>query len=165
MEVRDLSVYLQKLEGTTSRNTMIEILAELFKKADAKEIDKMVYLLQGRVAPLYEPLEFGMADKSMLKAIAFAYSIPDKTVSAEYKKIGDLGVLAEKLAGEKGKGSNITVSEVFDQLKKVAETGGTGSVEKKMVIVSDLLKSLDPLSARFVSKMANCLRMNKLVES
>ena len=153
MKFSNLSVYLQKLEETTSRNTMIEILADLFKHTDAKDIDKVVYLMQGRVAPLYEPIEFGMADKMMLKAFAFAYSVSEKEILSEYKKIGDLGVLAEKLAIKQHKTSNVTISEVFENLKKVAETGGSGSVEKKMIIIADLLKSLDPLSARFVSRI------------
>ncbi len=153
MKFKDLAKHLEKLEHTASRNTMIELLADLFKEADGAEIDKMVYLLQGRVVPLYEPLEFGMAEKQMLKAIAFAYDVPDREVAADYKKIGDLGVLAEKLSGETHKGSNITISEVFEELKKVAETGGAGSVEKKMTIVADLLKKLDPLSARFVVRI------------
>ncbi len=153
MKFKDLSKHLEKLEDTASRNSMIELLSELFKEADAEEIDKMIYLLQGRVVPLYEPLEFGMAEKQMLKAIAFAYEEDDAKVAAEYKRIGDIGTLAEKLAGEKHKGSNISVVEVFEQLKKVAETGGAGSVEAKMHIVSDLLKKLDPLSARFVTRI------------
>lgn len=154
MKFKDLSKHLEKLEGTTSRNTMIELLAELFKEADASEMDKMIYLLQGRVAPLYEPIEFGMAEKQMLKAIAVAYGVSDKEILAEYKKIGDLGTLAEKLGSQLSvHGSQTTVSEVFDALKKVAETGGAGSVEKKIEIVSNLLKSLDPLSARFVSRI------------
>src|SRR5687767_3449782 len=152
MKFKNLSKHLEKLESTASRNTMIELLAELFREADATEIDKMIYLLQGRVAPLYEPIEFGMAEKQMLKAIAFAYEVPDKTVAADYKKIGDLGVMAEKMA-QHHQGGSPTVSDVFDELKKVAETGGAGSVEKKMNIMADLLKSLDPLSARFVSRI------------
>ncbi len=153
MKFSDLSKHLEKLEGTTSRNTMIELLADLFRETDPQDIDKIVYLMQGRVVPLYEPLEFGIAEKQMLKAFAFAYSIDDKEILAEYKKIGDLGVLAEKLAVKQKKASNVTVTEVFDALKKVAQTGGAGSVEKKMTIISDLLKSLDPLSARFVSRI------------
>jgi len=133
---------------------MIELLAVLFKEADAKEMDKLVYLLQGRIAPLYVALEFGMADKSVLRAIADAYNISPKEAMAEYKKIGDIGEVAQKLSSKfKVQNSKITVSEVFDLLKSVAETGGAGSVEKKMVIVSNLLKSLDPLSARFVSRI------------
>jgi DNA ligase-1 len=153
MKFKDLSRHLEKLEHTTSRNTMIELLADLFRETESSEIDKIVYLMQGRVVPLYEPLEFGMAEKQMLKAIAFAYQVPDREVLFEYKRIGDLGTLAEKLAGEKHRGDSVSVSEVFDQLKLVAETGGEGSVEKKMTIVAGLLKSLDPLSARFVSRI------------
>lgn len=155
MKFSDLSVYLDKLEHTTSRNAMIEILAELFKASPAPDIDKIVYLMQGRVAPLFAPIEFGMAEKQMLKAIAFAYQVPDKEVSSEYKKIGDLGALTSKFAesGSKNHESRVTVAEVFDGLKKVAQTGGEGSVGKKMMIVVGLLKSLDPLSARFVSRI------------
>ncbi|HVZ11441.1 MAG TPA: ATP-dependent DNA ligase [Patescibacteria group bacterium] len=155
MKFTDLAKHLERLENTSSRNTMIELLAEMFKSTDADDIGKVVYLMQGRVAPLYEPLEFGMAEKQILKAIAFAYEVPDKEVNAEYKKIGDVGVLAEKLSESRSKNreSRVTVSDVFETLKKVAETGGEGSVEKKMVLVSDLLKSLDPLSARFVVRI------------
>lgn len=154
MKFKDLSEYLQKLEGTTSRNTMIEILAELFKTADAKDIDKIVYLLQGRVAPLYEPIEFGMADKMLLRAIALAYNISPKEALAEYKKVGDIGEVAEALNKKLNiKNKKLDVGEVFDVLKKVAETSGAGSVEKKMTIVSELFKSLDSLSARFVARI------------
>ncbi len=152
MQFKVLAKHLEKLEQTTSRNTMIELLADLFREAEASEIDKMVYLLQGRVAPLYEPIEFGMAEKQMLKAVAFAYQVSDKTVTSDYKKIGDIGILAEMMA-EGHKGKTPSVVEVFNELKKVAETGGAGSVEKKMTIIADLLKDLDPLSARFVTRI------------
>ncbi|OGH17168.1 MAG: hypothetical protein A3C30_03255 [Candidatus Levybacteria bacterium RIFCSPHIGHO2_02_FULL_40_18] len=152
MKFKDLSVYLEKLEHTTSRNAMIEILAQVFKKASVAEIDKMVYLLQGRVAPLYEPLEFGMAEKQMLKAIAFAYQVPGREALSLYKRKGDLGEVAEELA-KKSRGGEDSVSEVFDELKEVAQTQGEGSVEKKMAIIAKLLKSLDPLSARFVTRI------------
>mgnify|MGYP003395964350 CR=1 FL=1 len=70
MKFKDLSIYLQKLENTQSRNDMILILSELFEKVPTEDIGKVMYLLQGRVAPLYVNLEFGMADKMILKAIS-----------------------------------------------------------------------------------------------
>ena len=95
MTFKDLSIYLQKLENTASRNDMILILAELFKKVPAVDFDKVMYLLQGRVAPLFVNLEFGMADKMIIKALTTAYNIPEKKVLAEFKKVGDIGELAE----------------------------------------------------------------------
>lgn len=151
MSFKDLSVYLQKLENTASRNDMILILAELFDKVPADVSDKVMYLLQGRVAPLFVPLEFGMADKMMLKAIALAFDISESEAGNEFRKIGDLGEVAQKL--HRGRGKDLSISEVFETLKKVAETGGKGSVEKKVGLISELLKDLDPLSSRFVSRI------------
>ena len=153
MNISVLSNYLEKLENTASRNDMILILAELFEKVPADVFDKVMYLLQGRVAPLFVPLEFGMADKMMLKAIALAFNIPEKEAGEEFRKIGDLGEIAQKLHKGRDKGKEVSVSEVFETLKIVAQTGGAGSVEKKVGMISDLLKDLDPLSCRFVSRI------------
>ena len=62
-----LATYFEKIEHTASRNTMTELLAELFREAHLDEIGSICYLLQGRVAPLYEAIEFGIADKFMIK--------------------------------------------------------------------------------------------------
>jgi len=70
-----LAQYLRKLEATRSRNTITEILAEVFAQAKAKEIRNLTYLLQGRVAPLYEATEFGLADKFIIRAIAASNNV------------------------------------------------------------------------------------------
>jgi DNA ligase 1 len=151
MKFSEISIYLQKLENTASRNEMILVLSELFKKVPSDVFDKVMYLLQGRVAPLYTPLEFGMADKTVLRAVSRAYDIEDKKVTAEFKKIGDPGETAEKLSNRKT--STISVNEVFNTLKKTAETGGAGSVDKKIDLLSNLFSDLDSLSVRFVARI------------
>lgn len=154
MLFKDLSTYLEKLEHTTSRNSMIEILSDLFKKADAKEIDKIVYLMQGRVAPLYEPIEFKMADKMILRSIALAYNVSDKEAARSFRTSGDIGEAAERFAKEKNKThKNLSVSEVFSVLEKVTASGGEGSVDVKLNLTAELLKDLDPLSARYVVRI------------
>lgn len=161
MLFKDLAIYLQRLEKITSRNEMVVILADLFKEVPKDDMDKVMYLLQGRVAPLYESVEFQIAEKSMVKAIALAYGKDEKDLSSEYKKIGDLGKLAEGLNQESRiKNKELSVSEVFEKLKEVTDTGGAGSVDKKLAIISDLLKSLDKNSARFVARVpVNKLRL------
>ncbi len=155
MTFKDLAHYLQELEETTSRNSMVELLADLFAKTDAAEIDTVVYLLQGRVAPLYLPLEFGMADKMVVRAIAQAYQQDEKETQKELKRIGDLGKLAEYLAEKtdtNGK-DGVSVEQVYLQLRQITQTNGEGSTEKKITLLADLLASLDPLSVRFVSRI------------
>lgn len=154
MIFKDLSVYLQKLENTASRNDMVLLLAELFKKVPQEDMQAVMYLLQGRVAPLFVPLEFGMADKMMLKAIAFAFGISEVEAGSEFKRVGDIGEAAQALRSKtKTQKPKLSLLQVFDVLKKTAETGGGGSVEKKVGLISDLLKDLDPLSCRFVARI------------
>lgn len=154
MTFKDLSIYLEKLEKTSSRNEMMVLLAELFSKVPADNMAQVMYLLQGRVAPLYVPLEFGMADKMIIKALAKAYNIDEKEVSADFKKIGDIGELAETFSSHKHHSSeNLSIGHVFSQLEKIAKTGGNGSVELKVETLSDLLKSSDSLSCRYISRI------------
>ena len=75
MTFQELSEYLQKLEKTASRNEITQILSELFKKSTSSEIDKICYLVLGRIAPAYEGIEFSLAEKMMARAIALAYKV------------------------------------------------------------------------------------------
>ncbi len=152
MYFHELATYFHKLELTTSRNTMTEILAELFKKASSDEIGKLCYLLQGRVEPLYEPVEFGIADKFMIRAIAKANTIADTQVVKVYKKSGDLGKAAELLHTHKGTGK-FAIAEVYERLYELAKESGSGSQEKKIAILSDLLTHVDPLSTRYIARI------------
>ena len=80
MKFKDLSEYFEKLEATSSRLSLIEILSELFKKTPPAEIEKIVYLIQGRLAPFFVPLEIGMAEKTVAQSIANAYGLKREEV-------------------------------------------------------------------------------------
>ena len=51
-----LTAYFAELDATRSRIRMMKLLADLFIKTRPEEVDKVIYLLQGRVAPLYAPI-------------------------------------------------------------------------------------------------------------
>src|SRR5690348_2202181 len=150
MTFAELATYFQKLETTASRNSMTEILAELFTHARSQEIGEICYLLQGRVVPLYDATEFGIADKFMIRAIVLAYGASEDDVKKEFRKFGDLGAAAQAL--HKGKGA-LTVSDVFQKLDALARVGGEGSQEKKIGLLSDLLRGVDSLSARYIVRI------------
>ena len=150
MTFSELANYLERLEKTASRNSMTEILAELFTKAKPQEIAEICYLLQGRTVPLYEAVEFGVADKFMIRAITQAYGCDEGVVLASFKKLGDLGATAEALHHGKGV---LTVSDVFTRLDTVARVGGEGSQEKKIALLADVLKGVDKLSARYIARI------------
>jgi DNA ligase 1 len=166
MLFKALSEYFQKLEETSSRLSLIDILSDLFKKPkSADELEEITYLIQGRIAPFFEATEIGMAEKNVAQAVAIAYGIERKEVLGLYQKLGDMGKAVEELSISGRKHSklslfdskeeikSIEVAAVFKTLKEIANTGGGGSVEKKQILLSDLLRSSDSLSAKYLVRI------------
>ena len=154
MYFSDLAVYFKKLEETPSRNSMTEILSEVFDHATKIEIGKICYLLQGRVVPLYEDVEFGIADKFLIRAIALAYGTTEDHVISLFKKEGDFGIAAQLScpAGHRVK-TALRVSEVYDRLYDITRESGSGSQDKKIDVLAHLLSSVDALSARYIARI------------
>jgi DNA ligase-1 len=97
MTFSQLSMYFEKLEATSSRLALIDILSDLYSKASKDEIDMIIYLTQGRVAPFYAPVEIGMAEKTVANAVATAYGSTKEKVLSLYSKLGDMGSVASLL--------------------------------------------------------------------
>jgi len=157
MTFLELSNYLKKLEETSSRLALIDILSDLLKTADSsEELEKIIYLTQGRIAPFFEATEIGMAEKNVAQAVSMAYGIDRKEVLSIYLKAGDMGLAIEQIATNskfKIQNSKLNITEVFEILTQIAKTSGGGSVEKKQVLLSDLLKKMDPLSAKYLVRI------------
>ncbi len=156
MTFSQLTEYFEKLEATSSRLSLIEILSELFKETKKDEIGKVTYLLQGRVAPFFAPTEIGMADKMVAQSLAEAFGLTKEEVTKDYQKKGDLGLVAYELAKNKrhkGKQSELSVSEVFEKLTEIAHTSGVGSVEKKITALKELLEHMDAVSSKHLVRI------------
>ncbi|MCL5797794.1 MAG: ATP-dependent DNA ligase [Patescibacteria group bacterium] len=157
MTFKHLSEYFSKLEKTSLRNQMTEILASLFHEAERGEIGKLCYLLQGRVAPLFTAVEFGMADKMVIRAIVQGLVVDGGKVVSVFKSEGDLGNAVQKLklseSGKRKEDKELGIVEVYDVLYQIATSNGTGSQEKKINLLGDLLKYSDPLSAKYIVRM------------
>lgn len=162
MKFKTLAEYFDRIEKISSRLSMTEILSDLFKKIGKEEIDKVLYLLQGRVSPLYVRQDFGIAEKMLIRAIVESLKIEKKHFIYEYKRQGDLGKTLEKFKKEKRSADkkDISIKKVFTDLDKLTTTGGVGSQEAKLKILSNLIEELDPLSARFLVRIpTNTLRL------
>ncbi len=154
MQFRRLAEYYQKIEDTSSRLKMIEILAEVFREIGDDEVAKAVYMSEGVLAAPFEGVEFGLAAKMAKDAISMATGLQKSEVSSAYKKSGDLGDTAERLRSESklkrmGSGS-YTVGMVYDSMLKIAKTSGKGSKEMKTRILADMIASSTPLECRYL---------------
>jgi len=150
-----MAVCFENLEGTSSRLELIQILSSLFKLSnDAQEISEICYLVQGRIAPFYEPIEIGMADKMVTQSIAQAYETEKDVVWKNYQAVGDMGLTAQYFSEKQNNNNDkLSVNDVFKRLTEIAHTSGEGSVEKKIGALADLLQSVDALSAKFLVRI------------
>ena len=154
MKFAELVRFFEKLEETSSRLALIDILVDLFKHLEKEEVDKVIYLLQGRVAPFYAPTEIGMADKMVAQAIAQSFDVTKEEVLKLYETKGDMGEAAgEFSAKRKVQSVNLDVVEVFDILTEISHTSGVGSVEKKIQLLSDLLMKVDSIGAKHLVRI------------
>jgi DNA ligase-1 len=142
------------LEQTPSRLKKTEAIADFFREAEGKILDKVALLVQGKVFPSYSEKEMGVADKMMVKAIASAMGFSGTEVDAEFKKTGDLGLTVEKLMKIKRQRSLVTrdldVEKVFDNLQKLASVEGKGSQETKISLIKELVLSAKPIEAKYI---------------
>src|SRR3990172_2634742 len=145
MRFAELAEYLEKLEGTASRLEMTRILAELFSRTKLEDARLVAYMTQGSLGPAYKSPDFGIADKQMLKALG-------PRANELFKKLGDLGLVAEKLNKESGI-RNHGIKEVYDKLLEIAQAGGGGSQELKMKLIGELVDHLSGKEAKYAVKM------------
>ena len=147
------SKYLKHLEKTSSRLELTAILKELFAKANRNEIKEVVYLSLGILAPNYKSVLLNLAEKMVLRAVSLAYQQDLSHVTKLYKQLGDVGDTAEKLAQYTVHSTQYTVNDVFNKLIKIAKDSGEGSQDRKIEEFANLLKSLDSLSAKYVTRI------------
>lgn len=154
MQLITFAEYLEKLEKTSSRLEITNILTDLLEKTKTSEIDKVVFLSLGILAPSYEGVILNLAEKMMIRVLSKAYNTPDAKVLALYKEKGDLGDTAYDLAKKtKSKDKNITVSALYDDLASVAKDSGLGSQDRKIEKMADILANVGSLSAKFISRI------------
>src|SRR5258708_33060642 len=115
----ELAANLDLMEATSSRNELVRILSEVYRACEVDELEPITYLIQGRLAPFFEPVEIGLGERLLITAIATAYSVPKDEVTKLNRQAGDLGVTAQRLAKAPPKVS-ISVVEVHRRLSAIA---------------------------------------------
>ncbi len=155
MKFIELSRFLERIEKTTLRNEIMGILAELFAKSLNEEIGQIVYLSLGRLRPKFDRMEFNLAEKMMIRAVARMAKVSNEEVTKTYKEVGDLGEVVKglRVLESRNKGSELSVIEVYEKLLEIAKEEGQGSQERKVSKLSKLLSDLDELSAKYVTKI------------
>src|SRR5213593_1539201 len=121
----------EKIDATTKRLEMTELLVGLLRDTPKEDLDRVLYLTQGRIHPDYEGIELGLAEKMVIRVLAHATGLEDTRVQRAWKEKGDLGLVAEEaLAARRQKPlepTPLTVAKVYASLEAIARESGEGS--------------------------------------
>src|SRR3989338_11344887 len=156
MEYSKLVDIYEQLNKTTKRLEKTHIISEFLKEANIDDMGHVMLLLEGRVFPNYDAREIGVAARLMLKSLSTATGVSSDKIENEWKKQGDLGLVAEVLVKTKKQAtlhsSKLTVKKVFDNIRKLAELEGEGTVERKTQLIAELLTSAKPVESKYIVK-------------
>ena len=150
-----VAVY-ERIEATTKRLEQTHIISEFLKEVATGELGNVILLLEGRVFPRWDQREVGIASKTMLKAITLATGIPLSDVAADWKKTGDLGTVSFNLIKKKKQSTlashDLEIAKVLSNLRQLASIEGTGTVDRKISLVAELLTSARPNEAKYIAR-------------
>ncbi len=157
MEFGKLAAYWELIEAAPARLEMTSLLAGLLREASAGVVDKIIYLSQGQIAPGFKGYDIGLGDKLVEEALAKVSGYPAADLDKQYKKLGDLGLVAQQITEKKMQRSlfreKLSVEKVYDNLMKIAKASGHGSQELKLKLLAELLNSAAPLEAKFLTRI------------
>ena len=154
MKYIDLVEVYQKLDSTTKRLEKTYFISELLRETPLEDLSRITLLLQGKIFPPWDERKIGVASRMVLKSINLATGLNSRDIEDEWKKTGDLGKTAENLIKRKKQATlfsqDLSVSKVFNNLRKLATLEGLGSVDQKVKLISELLTSAKPIEARYI---------------
>lgn len=148
----------EKIEATTKRLEMRDLLANLFKKTPKSIISEVTYLTQGKLYPDYMGIEIGLAEKLIVRGLSLSSGKTEKTVDTAFRKKGDLGEVAATLLGKKAQQTlmsrTLSVRDVYRIFDKIAKSAGSGSIDIKLRFLSSLMNDASPGEAKYIIRMA-----------
>jgi DNA ligase-1 len=150
-----LAELYESLSQTTKRLEKTEILSKFLKELSEQD-KEVLYLLLGDIYPEYTEKKIGINSQLAIKAISKATGIDKEKVIKEWKSIGDLGKVAEKLTKNKKQSTLqshiLTTEKVLENLRKLPELIGHGTVDKKIGLITELLTSASPIEALYLTR-------------
>ncbi len=162
-----LAQTFEKLEGISSRIQLTNVLVDLFRKTPPEIIDKVIYLMQGRLWPEWSGLpELGVGEKFLIKAASIATKVGEAEVEKLYKQLGDLGKAVEQLkqrgvsgglaqfiGGSSKRSTRLSVERVYETLSRVASMVGEGSRDIKIKLIAGLLMDSEAIEAKYLVRL------------
>jgi DNA ligase-1 len=155
-----LAELCEKLEATTKRLLMTDLVADFLNSLEAREVEPAVSMILGRPFPKWSQQTLETSWATLSEIIKRTTGVEWSVFMEAFSKTGDVGS-ATKIVFEESRIKRqatlferaLTIMEVRRSLEAIAETGGHGSREKKERLIEALLSPTSPLEAKYLVKV------------
>jgi len=158
MRFEELAQLFKKLESTSEKTAKVSILANFIKKIPDESLKPSLMIIYGNVFYPWEEKKLGIGEKLVIKALSNISGISKEKIEDLFVKLGDLGLVAEKVVLEKKQKTifkkEITVEEVYETFRKIGNLEGEGTIDKKIGFLSNLLLHASPAEAKYIVRLA-----------
>ena len=156
MYYSELTEIYERLEKTSSRLEMTSIISDFLTTVPEENLSIVLLFLIGGVFPPWSEKELGIGNKLVIKAISTVSGSYESSIEDEIRKTGDTGSAAANLLVKKTQRTlfmeRLTVEKVHKNLNKLAGLTGTGSQDKKIAYIAELLSFAEPNEARYITR-------------
>ncbi len=146
--------FYEQLEKTAKRLEKTKIISDLLKKSTKEDLDHIPYIIRGKIFSTRDERKIGFSSKLIVKALEKATGASTREINSLWRKKGGLGKTAEILTKRKKQRTlatkTLTTKKVHENIQKLAELTGQGTVSRKVSLVSELLSSAKPVEAKFI---------------
>jgi DNA ligase-1 len=148
--MRHLASACEAIAGTTKKLQKIAIVADYLKSRTPQEAEISAVFLSGRPFPVWEETTLQVGGSLLWRLVGELAEIKgDATLTAAYRRLGDLGAVAGEVLPEKD-GQGLSVLDVNAAFRQI---GGTRGASAKSALLRDLLTRATPLEAKYIVKI------------
>ena len=179
-EFTDLCMKIEKISGSLE---MTDVFSEFLKEVDEDELAVSCYMIMGEIFPAWTGKKLGLGPNFLYAALSKAAGISPDDIQTFLRQTGDIGettfralsadtksqstfssfFAAEDEADDDNDNrksdrvsskSRLTIRQVYDRLKEIADTSGKGAQSQKIKSLQFLFSESTPEEAKYISRIA-----------
>jgi len=151
----------EKLESTSKRLLMRDLVADFLKKLHTDEVELATTMILGRAFPKWDQRTLEVSWATLSGVIKRLTNVDWKDFREAFSSTGDIGAATKIIFEKTGKirkqvmlfEKPLTILEVRRRLEAIAEAAGYGSRERKERLLETLLGAATPLEAKYLVKI------------
>ena len=174
-EFTDICIQIEKISGSLD---MTEVFSEFLKNVDEDELAVSCYMIMGEIFPAWTGNKLGLGPNFLYAALSKAAGVSPEFIQTLLRQTGDIGettyralcadtksqstfssflAAEDESVGESdavSKKSRLTIRQVYDRLKEIADASGKGAQSQKIKTLQFLFSESSPEEAKYISRIA-----------